>query len=106
MTEAQFQRTVIEAAQALGWLCYHTHDSRRSAAGFPDLVLVRDRVLFVELKTERGKLSGAQEQWRDAIVGAIRRWTTKQGAAYYAAPFQWCLWRPSNWSTIEEVLRG
>jgi hypothetical protein len=54
-TEKQFMATVIEAAQTLGWLVYHTHDSRRSESGFPDLVGVRrDRILFIEVKPRRG----------------------------------------------------
>jgi hypothetical protein len=39
--EADFQATIVETARTLGWLIYHTHDSRRSSPGFPDLVLVR-----------------------------------------------------------------
>jgi hypothetical protein len=40
--------------RARGWLTYHTHDSRRSAAGFPDLVFLRDGVMIVaECKWKR-----------------------------------------------------
>ena len=42
MTEREWQAQVVSAAQALGWTTYHTHDSRRSNKGWPDLVLVRD----------------------------------------------------------------
>ena len=64
VTEADFQATVIEMARALGWRVYHTHDSRRSNPGFPDLVLVRDRVLRIwELKSETGTLSRNQADW-------------------------------------------
>ena len=53
MTESQFQSAVIELAKLNGYrLIYHTHDSRRSVPGFPDLVLVsehRQRALFREL---------------------------------------------------------
>jgi hypothetical protein len=73
MTEAALQARVLGHARATGWLAYHTHDSRRSQPGFPDLVLVserRGRVLFRELKTERGRLSEPQQQWLRALTAA------------------------------------
>jgi len=46
----------------MGWWSYHTHDSRRSTPGFPDLVLIRPpRVMFIELKRETGRLTTAQK---------------------------------------------
>lgn len=71
MREAVLQARVEQHARALGWLAYHTHDSRRSAAGFPDLVLVhagQRRTLFRELKTQRGRVSPAQADWLRALV--------------------------------------
>ncbi len=70
MTEAQFQQQIIDLAHALGWRTYHTHDSRRSAPGFPDLVLVRDRIVYLELKTETGKVSHDQADWIAALTAA------------------------------------
>lgn len=67
MSEAQFQSHVVALAHRLGWLVYHTHDSRRSEPGFPDLVLVRGRTLFRELKTSSGVLSKAQRVWLDRL---------------------------------------
>lgn len=67
LTEAQFQQQVIDLAKLHGYtLIYHTHDSRRSQPGFPDLVLVsehRCRALFRELKTDGGRLTQAQFLW-------------------------------------------
>ncbi|QWY84262.1 nuclease [Arthrobacter phage Zaheer] len=67
ITEAQFQQQVIELAKLNGYtLIYHTHDSRRSQPGFPDLVLVnenRRRALFRELKTSTGRLTEKQHDW-------------------------------------------
>ena len=74
MTEKAFQSDVMQVAKMLGWLCYHTFDSRRSASGFPDLVLVRERVLFRELKVGKNKLSQSQELWRDSIMDAGGDW--------------------------------
>jgi hypothetical protein len=54
---------IRRVARAHGWLVYHTHDSRRSDEGFPDLVLVREAVLMYELKTNTGKLTPAQQTW-------------------------------------------
>jgi hypothetical protein len=66
MSEAALQEAVIECARLLNWMAYHTHDSRRSERGFPDLCLARardGRVLFAELKVGRNKASVAQELW-------------------------------------------
>lgn len=67
MSEREFQGIVLEIAQLHGFeLAYHTHDSRRSAPGFPDLVLVsskRGRLLFRELKTDVGRVSKDQLKW-------------------------------------------
>jgi hypothetical protein len=90
-TEAELQQAIIDLAIALGWLVYHTHDSRHSASGFPDLTLVRgDRLLFAELKSETGKLSLSQQVWFEALVASgndVR------------------VWRPSDWPGIERELR-
>lgn len=92
-TEADFQRRITDYAQLRGWMFAHIPDSRRAAAGtpgFPDLVLVReDVVLFVEVKTERGKLSAAQNAWQGALLDA--------GQPVF-------VWYPSKWEMIQEVL--
>ena len=63
LTEADVQRGLIEAAQTGGWLVYHTHDSRRSRKGFPDLVLVRPpKVIFAELKGPGGRVTPEQHR--------------------------------------------
>ncbi|QOT16495.1 VRR-NUC domain-containing protein [Paenarthrobacter sp. YJN-5] len=63
-SEDQLQGSVLELAQYFGYeLRYHNPDSRRSQAGFPDLVLgslSRRRVLFRELKTSTGRVRPAQ----------------------------------------------
>lgn len=99
MTERELQDNVIACAETLGWLVYHTHDSRRSPAGFPDLVLARDgRLILAELKTERGRVRAEQAAWL-AALGEVD--ANRGGVEVY-------IWRPSHWLSgeIEAILRG
>ena len=99
-TEAEFIGAVIEMARLLGWRVHHGRPGRtvkgwrtpiQGDMGFPDLVLVRGgRLLFVELKTERGRLSEGQKDWLQALGGCV-------GRAH--------LWRPRDWVEIEKALR-
>lgn len=82
MTEKQLQALVTEAAAWLGLHVYHTWDSRRSAPGFPDLVIAGRRVLFRELKSDSGRMSRAQQRWI---------WALQAGGADAA------VWRPADW---------
>lgn len=91
LTEAQFQAQVLRYAALMGWRAYHTYDSRRSAAGFPDLVLVRrPRVIWAELKSDRGRITPEQRAW----IFDLR--SSGQDVR---------IWRPSDWPEIERVLR-
>lgn len=93
MTEKELQQAVVDLARLLGWRVYHTYDSRRSTAGFPDLTLVRgSRLVFVELKAEKGRASIAQLTWLRDLSAA--------GADTY-------LWRPADWLSghVEDALR-
>lgn len=68
MSEADLQRAVLALARWHGLLSYHTHDSRRSQPGFPDLVLAGPSgVLWRELKTAKGRLSIPQQAWQVAL---------------------------------------
>ena len=63
MTENEFQYEVEKLARRYGWKSYHAPRSwGPRTKGFPDLILVRDRVLFRELKSENGDLSQSQEE--------------------------------------------
>lgn len=74
MTEKAFQAGVVKLARFHGFsLIYHVFDSRRSAPGFPDLVIVNprtERTLFRELKTTRGRVSPDQREWLDGLTMA------------------------------------
>jgi hypothetical protein len=73
-SEKEFQAMVVELGRALAFTSiYHTFDSRRSAFGFPDLVLVspaRRRIVYLELKGERGKLTLEQAVWLRELSAA------------------------------------
>ena len=89
MTEAELQEAVREIAKQCSWLFYHTYRSKRSPAGFPDLVLVRPpRVVFAELKSDTGKLTREQRTWIAKLLSC--------GEAY--------VWRPGDLDLIAEVL--
>lgn len=64
LDEQQWQAQVVGLATFYGWRIYHTHDSRRSPAGFPDLVMVRGpELIFAELKGPRTRVTKEQEDW-------------------------------------------
>lgn len=92
VTEKDFQGEVLRAAGLLRWRTYHTLDSRGSAAGFPDVVAVRGtRLIMAELKRQNGRVSEAQQAWLDDLARVETLDTF--------------LWKPSDWPSIEEVLR-
>jgi len=67
--ERDMQTTIRQAANLLGYKVYHTYDSRRSDAGFPDLVICGyDLLMFLELKSSTGKPTAEQTEWIDAIT--------------------------------------
>jgi hypothetical protein len=100
LTEDDLKATVIGMAQSFGWRVAHFRPARTEKGwrtpveadgkGWPDLVLVRDRVIYAELKSARGRVSPDQEAWMSALREA--------GAEVH-------LWRPSDMDEIERVLR-
>ena len=93
-TEAQFQRHVLSTAKGFGWdLEYHTRISVGSNAGFPDLVLVRERdrrVVWMELKGPKTAIRAAQVAWVESLVAC--------GQEAY-------IFRPCDEERVQEVLR-
>ena len=90
--ERMWQSHVERSFATQGWLVYHTWNSQRSEAGFPDLVMVLPGVatIFAELKIETGKLTFDQEKWLLALA-----WSNEM--VY--------LWRPSDASEIRDVIQ-
>lgn len=70
LSEKEWQAQVVSLAKQMSWRVYHPFRSDRSEPGWPDLSLVRDRFLALELKTEKGKLSDAQKTWIRALLNA------------------------------------
>lgn len=99
--EHEFQAAVVQLAETCGWRTMHVRPSRvrggrwataTSIPGWPDLtILGHGRVLFVELKADRGRLSADQRQVLDELRAA------GQDAR---------VWRPTDWREIEATLTG
>lgn len=115
LTERRFMQQVVRLAEMLGWRVWHDAATNtrptcrrcsaplacavcgtpvtiiRNAAGMLDLIMVRrPRVVWVELKSDRGKLTEAQY----ALLIELR---SSHQEVY--------CWRPSDWRAIERVLR-
>lgn len=80
-TEAECQRTIIEAARLGGWLVHHSRPAQMQSGrwatpiqgdvGFPDLVLVRgSRMIAVELKRKPNNPTPAQWKWINGLLDA------------------------------------
>ena len=72
---------------------FHDNDPRRNRRGFPDLVLVHTttgRLIFIELKSDKGKVRPEQDVWLQHLG--------KRHEAY--------VWNPAHWEngTIRRVL--
>ena len=97
ITEKQFESQVKDLAKVFHWRYYHTWRSIHSPAGFPDCVLVREKgdgtafLLFFELKSEKGKITEAQEVWL-SILSKV------PGVGVYC-------FRPSDFDELVEVLK-
>ncbi len=96
LTEKEFTTLVVGTrtkpglARGLNFRCYHTLRSKGSEPGFPDWTLVRERVVFLELKTAKGTVSDAQSAWLTDIHRA--------GEAYVV--------RPKHLEAIKHVLQA
>lgn len=74
ITEEQLMASIIAIAKALKYRVYHTFDSRRSTAGYPDICCVRNgpepgdtRLIYIETKSSRGRVTPEQREWLHAL---------------------------------------
>ncbi len=99
-SEADFQKQVIQLARLYRWKVAHFRAAmnkrgmwqtpvQADGAGFPDLLMVRDRVIAAELKSEKGKTSPEQDAWL---------------AQFRAAGIETYVWRPADWDELVRVL--
>jgi hypothetical protein len=108
MLERELSQNIFDAARALGWLVsrYPTWRKTETTPGYPDLTMIRGgRLIFVELKRERGTTSPVQEQWLLGISG-VGQAATHPRRRGNPRPVEWRIWRPRNWLSGEilEVL--
>ena len=76
-SEADLQAFIVDYARLNGWLVHHTRPARTSKgwktpiqgdAGYPDLTLARNgEVLFLELKSAKGRIRPEQQTWINAM---------------------------------------
>lgn len=103
LSEAYLDQQVLGIAWENGWKAYHVRDSRRviqGDTGYPDWTLVRmspdgmPQVVFIECKTEQGKVEASQKEWLEAAawLGEQDQWDQEpeQGIRAYVV-------RPSDW---------
>ena len=99
---ARLQAAIVERARLEGWAVAHFRPARTAKGyrtpvaydgkGYPDLTLVRDRVVFAEVKGDGDSLRLEQQAWLELLELA--------GAEVY-------VWTPALWlaGSIDEVLR-
>lgn len=95
VTENQLLEAVLSLAKLYNWRTLHIRPARTEKGwrspvqgdgkGFPDLLLLKDnRMLVVELKAARGKLTKDQDEWLEA---------------FYWADAEIDTWRPADWTS-------
>lgn len=102
MLEKDFGHQVEHLLNLFRWRWYHPAPAYRPSGGYsdsfhgmkglPDYIAVRrGRLVFAELKNERGRLTPDQNEWLDNLqqVPAIEVY----------------VWRPADLEEIKEVLR-
>lgn len=93
VTEKDLREQVRDLCGIFGWKLYFTWTSMHSPRGFPDLVLAhpgKKRIIYAELKSEKGKVTPEQQRWLDAL--------RQCGQEVY-------VWRPADIEEIARLLR-
>lgn len=97
-----WEQTVVETAQMLGWKVLHIRpvfDGKRKrwvtgiaadGAGWPDLTLVRERIVCAELKSGDGRVRPDQRAWLERLAAA--------GVECY-------VWRDDDYDRVVATLR-
>lgn len=102
MSEREWQDQVIDLMHVFGWRVAHFRPAKTERGwrtpvqadgqGFPDLIAARgNRLLAVELKAEKGKLSPQQAVWVESFA---------------QTPAEVYVWRPSEFETVHRILRS
>lgn len=98
----EWEDTIIETAQMLGWKVMRIRpvfDGKRKrwvtgiaadGKGWPDLTLVRERIVVAELKAGSGQTSAEQRAWLERLAAA--------GCEAY-------VWRDTDYEKIVATLR-
>ena len=79
MKEGEILKQVRDYLRWRGWKVYRIQQGLGCHRGMSDLICVKDgKVLFLEIKTPKGKLSPHQEKFRDEIqdAGNIYLWVS------------------------------
>lgn len=97
------QDSVVDLAHRLRWAAAHFRNARTKsgahitpvaydAKGYPDLTLVRERVIFAEIKGDGDRLRPDQREWLSVLEAA--------GQEVY-------VWTPAEWRSgeVERILR-
>jgi hypothetical protein len=92
MLESDLQREVLDLCRTYRLRVFHSTDSTKDLGpGYPDLCIVGKRLIFAELKSQHGAMSGTQTNWR--------YWIKAAGTEHY-------IWRPTDLAdgTITTIL--
>ena len=92
ISETELREQIRDLCKYTGWKFYFTWNSYHSPKGLPDLILrKKPRLIFAELKSEKGELSDAQLDWYFDLK---------------ESGFEVYIWRPSMFNQIVEILQG